>query len=274
MIKTSFTNFSNFLTRFEDFINSKPSYFKELKHLEQDHNDTPGPFDLNILKNWISELQDEIIDVHSLEPLNFDDFPLSLSNEVRMMKICLIGDWAVGKTTLRRRYMGSSFIPNYLPTLGADFSHYRTSYGHYLCELLIWDLAGQPRFQTVRQHYFIGSFGAVVVFDLTRPETFFNMFLWLKEFYEHVKQIKPIVILGNKSDLITSPIQKQEISFFDSFCIYFQHKMLEKYNVLIGYAKTSALTGENVKEGFEQLLHGMLYWIQEESKTSRNSTNP
>lgn len=254
--------FQEFLKQFKDFMASNPTTIRAL----EDSRATYRQHRLSIknsVKQWLDELlkDSSTLDTDP-QPLELSKFPLSLSKELRTFKICLIGDYAVGKTTLRRKYMGQSLAPNYLPTLGADFSHYRTMYQGYPVELLIWDLAGQPRFQTVRGAYFTGSYGAVVVFDVTRPATFFNAFFWIDEFVKHMKSVKPLVLLGNKIDLINAQQQEVDLSYYDRFCMFFQQKMLEQYNVLIGYAKTSAITGENVKEGFEQLLHGILRWIE------------
>ena len=68
----------------------------------------------------------------------------------RIFKVVLIGDGAVGKTSLRRNYLGKSFRENYLMTIGADFSVKQVPYEDYIVSLQIWDLAGQPRFSEVR----------------------------------------------------------------------------------------------------------------------------
>ncbi len=257
------SSWTQFLQSFKDFLNSRPDIIKNVDETKAQQLEGQSTI-ITDLTTWITELLDNPELQESLRPLDITNTPISLPKELRTLKICLIGDWAVGKTTLRRKYMGLSLVPNYLPTLGADFSHYRTIYQDYPFELLIWDLAGQPRFQTVRKHYFLGSFGSVVVFDVTRPETFFRMFFWIEEFYKQVKAVKPIVILGNKIDLVTSKEQEQQVQNFDLFCAHFQRKMLDDHDILVGYLKTSALTGANVKEGFELLLHSILKWIQDE----------
>ena len=257
------SSFLTFLERFKNFLESRPPTIRAVEGTTTS-NETTHSGILADLNRWLDELMANYRPNMQLQPQDISMAPLTLPREVRTLKICLIGDYAVGKTTLRRKYMGHSFVPNYLPTRGADFSHYITTYQGYPFELLIWDLAGQPRFQTVRKHYFLGSSGAVVVFDLTRPETFFNMFFWIDEFFKHVKAIKPIVILGNKSDLVNSKKQQENLVQYNQFCAFIQQKMLETHNILVGYTKTSAYTGQNVKKGFEYLLHGILRWIQRE----------
>ena len=83
------------------------------------------------------------------------------------MKIILAGDGAVGKTSLREQYLGRGFTGQYLQTIGADFALKTDTVAGENVKYQIWDLAGQPRFKTVRSVYYIGAVGALLVFDIT-----------------------------------------------------------------------------------------------------------
>ncbi|MCK4896735.1 MAG: GTP-binding protein, partial [Candidatus Heimdallarchaeota archaeon] len=81
-------------------------------------------------------------------------------------KITLIGDGAVGKTSIRRSYLGETFEGSYSLTLGSDFATKTMNVGDLNICMIIWDLAGQPRFKAVREGFYRGTRGALLVFDL------------------------------------------------------------------------------------------------------------
>ena len=99
------------------------------------------------------------------------------------MKVCLLGDGAVGKTALRKRYLGKQFSSGYVMTIGADFAvkktEINTNDGTKSVKFQIWDLAGQPRFNSVRELYYKGSHGGLLVFDITRRDSFSNLNSWV-----------------------------------------------------------------------------------------------
>ena len=105
-----------------------------------------------------------------------------------LMKVCLLGDGAVGKTALRERYLGKEFTSSYLMTIGADFAVQKTLVKDKEVKFQIWDLAGQERFNSVRSLYYSGSHGALFVFDVTRPESYQNIINgWLPELKKHIR---------------------------------------------------------------------------------------
>ena len=120
-----------------------------------------------------------------------------------VFKITLIGDGAVGKTSIRNRYMGYGFSASHMMTLGADFSVVEKKIiPNEIWRFQIWDLAGQPIFKEVRGRFYNGSMGALVVFDITDRRSFKNCLMWIKELYRFCgKAVVPIVLLANKSDL-------------------------------------------------------------------------
>ena len=120
-------------------------------------------------------------------------------------KVCLLGDFAVGKTSLVRRYVYDLFDERYISTIGVKVSRKTTTLalGGEIVELtmMLWDLAGSEEFDRVRSSYFRGSSGAVLVCDLTRPETLSK----LKQYTEELQKISPearLIIAANKHDLV------------------------------------------------------------------------
>ena len=172
-----------------------------------------------------------------------------------LAKIILAGDGAVGKTALRRTFMGVNFTGQYLMTIGADFSVKEISVGEENIKFQIWDLAGQPRFSDVRSVYYSGIVGAILMYDITRPDSYENTPKWLMEIKKHSgRGAVPVVLLANKIDL------KDKINYSISTA---EGKALAKaiskyywdqeYYHEIPYFETSAKTGQNVEAAFHKL---------------------
>ncbi|MHA2365778.1 MAG: Rab family GTPase [Candidatus Hodarchaeales archaeon] len=170
------------------------------------------------------------------------------------MKVLILGDGAVGKTSLRHRYLGRGFQVNYMMTVGADFAVKELTFvdGTEVA-MQIWDIAGQDLFKHLRSSFYQGAVGACIVFDVTRPETFENVITWIEEIATfHTIEYFPIILLGNKIDL------KESIEFSIST---HQGKSVaddlstkhykNQWNVPL--IETSAKTGENVDEAFMKL---------------------
>ena len=177
-----------------------------------------------------------------------------------LMKICLLGDGAVGKTALRERYLGKQFSTGYVMTIGADFAVKKTvidtEEGTKTVKFQIWDLAGQPRFNSVRELYYKGSHGGLLIFDITRRDSFTNLHLWIDELYKNSgRGPMPVTVLGNKVDLrdeVDDCVTREEVQEFTD-------GLKKDYlkNVDVPYLETSAKTGENVDESFSLLAHSI-----------------
>ena len=178
--------------------------------------------------------------------------------QLLLMKVCLLGDGAVGKTALRERYLGKQFSSGYVMTIGADFAvkktQINTEEGVKEVKFQIWDLAGQPRFNSVRELYYKGSHGGLLVFDITRRDSFTNLTAWVDELYKNSgRGTIPIAVLGNKVDLrdeTENPVTERD-------ALNFTKELKEELDMHyeIPYLETSAKTGENVDESFDRLAH-------------------
>lgn len=163
----------------------------------------------------------------------------------RLFKIVLIGDGAVGKTSIRRRYMGEGFSTDFLATMGADFAYLKTNIDGREIEWQIWDLAGQPAFRNVMKAYFRGTMGALAVFDVSQPDTLENIDSWTQEAQIHAETFPelPIVIIGNKIDL------RDEIPN----CTTTINGYVKAKSLNAEFIETSAKTGENIDDAFKKL---------------------
>ena len=176
-----------------------------------------------------------------------------MSNEKAFgFKIIVIGAPAVGKTSLIKKYTTGSFQKDYISTLGTQFSKYEEEIEGEKVELFIWDIAGQKTFDVMRRKFYTGSSGAIVVFSHSpnQAESFNRLEGWLDELKEHCGSI-PLVLFGNKIDLVDNSELNVNNNIITSDTNVEAFKM--KHNIL-GYYKTSALTGEGVTESFRVLV--------------------
>ncbi len=120
-------------------------------------------------------------------------------------KIALLGDPAVGKTSLIRRYVIDRYDDKYISTLGTKVTKKTIEFDEQDTELtlIIWDVLGQREFRKIQDAAFEGSKGAIVVFDVSRDETFDGLEYWIEAVRKIAKDI-PLIILGNKIDLVES----------------------------------------------------------------------
>ena len=176
----------------------------------------------------------------------------------RTYKLVLIGDGAVGKTSIRERYLGKGFKRSQLATIGVDFAQKYTSYGGVNVRHIIWDLAGQPTYASVRRHYYQGSSAIVLVYSVVERESFDNASRWLVEAHKHLRGAEwtgweglPTAIIGNKIDLRESGQFEDTVTTEEgkAFAEYFAQRL----DAAVLYKETSALTGENIDETFLEL---------------------
>ena len=161
-----------------------------------------------------------------------------------LFKICVVGDGGVGKTAVIERYIGKKFRAGYQLTIGAEIKVYTQNIDGKDIKFQIWDLAGQERFKFVRSSFYRGSHAVIMVFDLTKIETLFNLFTWKQEIIINIGQEVPIIILGNKNDL-KNQVEEQIVKD------YIEKLRNEFILKEIPYFVTSAFNGQNIVEAFK-----------------------
>lgn len=163
--------------------------------------------------------------------------------EVYVKKVIVLGDAAVGKTSLILKFTDKAFKREYIPTLGVNISEKMIIKQNNIIRLMLWDLGGQQRFEAIRRNAYAGAEGVIYVFDLTNPKTLLDLTNWQKELKKNLKKEKKSVslLVGNKSDMIKErKVTQEEIDEFS------------KKNQL-KYYETSALNGTNVEKAFKEL---------------------
>jgi small GTP-binding protein len=155
------------------------------------------------------------------------------------VKICLLGNPAVRKTSLIRKFVYDVYSDKYIGTLGTKVSKKVVNIGDKEVTMLIWDLMGEHEFRRIQLTAFKGTQGALIVCDLTRKETLEGFDYWPENLFEVTGKV-PIIFLGNKNDLPNKEISEDDIRPY-----------AEKYGT--EYYLTSAKTGEHVEEAFVNL---------------------
>lgn len=189
----------------------------------------------------------------------------TLIQEQHTLKVILIGDGAVGKTSIRRQYLGEGFKVDYQMTIGADLAAKASDIvyaGGKQIKYLIWDLAGQPRFHSVRKIYYMSAVGALVVFDMTRPESFQNIVKWMNELWRNNgRGPVPLIVLGNKTDLCSVGMPCVSESKARAFVSRLS-QISERYRGFkIYFLQTSAKTGKNIDKAFELLGEAIIDFL-------------
>ena len=117
------------------------------------------------------------------------------------IKYVIVGDSGVGKTNILNRYIRNSFYLDGKSTIGIELETKIFKIQDKYIKLNIWDTAGQERFKSVTQAYYKGAKGAILVYDITRENTFNSIDAWFKEIKESAISDMNLILIGNKSDL-------------------------------------------------------------------------
>lgn len=158
-----------------------------------------------------------------------------------LFKVILIGDSSVGKSCTVLMFSDSSFTDSYISTIGVDFKIRTEDIDDKMIKLQIWDTAGQERFRTITSSYYRGCHGAVIVYDVTDPESFRNVDHWVQEIERYGPPHITRMLIGNKCDLK----EKRLISKQEGEEKAKEHGML--------FLETSAKANINIREIFFNL---------------------
>ena len=181
-------------------------------------------------------------------------------------KVVLLGEGSVGKTSLRRTYLGEGFRESYSMTIGADFAARRLNLEGWDITSNIWDLAGQQRFKKLRETYYRGVSGALLVYDITRPETLEALPQWIEELQKNnLGRLVPMTVIANKADLRN----EFEETVSEDYGRSYAKQLEEQYGETFTFVESSAKTGENVSTAFEGLIQLIFNRFIEQSGLSK-----
>ena len=161
-----------------------------------------------------------------------------------VIKITLLGEKNVGKTSLVYRFIENKFRENYKATLGVNLLKKDININGGV-SAQIWDLGGQESFKSLRKLYLEGANGGLVIFDLTDRNSFDKLNEWIDSF-KSARGEQPLLLIGNKSDL------ENQIKITDKEAS--QYAKNNNMDIIL----TSAKTGKNVEEAFIKLTKRIL----------------
>jgi small GTP-binding protein len=127
-----------------------------------------------------------------------------------LYKVILVGDPAVGKTNILSRFTKDEFLEDTRSTVGVEFTSKLFEVGVHKIKVNIWDTAGQERFRSITLSYYKGSKGAIIVFDVSRRETFDHVDKWHKDITQNTEDNISVIIVGNKCDLENRNVSTEE----------------------------------------------------------------
>ncbi|MHA1234915.1 MAG: Rab family GTPase [Promethearchaeota archaeon] len=171
---------------------------------------------------------------------------MSETNKKFRFKITVVGDGAVGKTSLIQKFTNDNFKEEYIKTIGAQFSVYDKKIDGDKVKLLFWDIAGQDSFNFLRPSFFNNSVAAIIVYTLEEnehgEESFNHIHNWINDIEKYCGDI-PVVIFGNKVDLVDEEkLNSSEIE-----------KIVEEKKYL-GHFVTSAKSGQGIIDAFNAII--------------------
>ena len=158
-----------------------------------------------------------------------------------IVKLLLLGDSSVGKTSIIIKYISNKFMDTNIATLGVDYMDKTVDYNNLKVFLQIWDTSGEEKFRSITRNFYRNADGLLVVFDLTCKESFNHVKNWINEAKEHKNDIKTILV-GNKLDLEDEREVDKETAL----------KFAEKNN--LKYLETSAKNGKNINNSFKEMI--------------------
>jgi len=168
-----------------------------------------------------------------------------------LLKVIILGDSGVGKTSLMNQYVNKKFSNQYKATIGADFLTKEVMVDDRLVTMQIWDTAGQERFQSLGVAFYRGADCCVLVFDVNVAKTFENLDSWREEFLVQAgpkdPENFPFVVLGNKIDLENQRVVSQKRA--QAWC---------QTKNGIPYYETSAKEAINVEQAFQVIAKNAL----------------
>jgi small GTP-binding protein len=242
-------------------------FYKYLKNLEGKFEEiTQKIMDLERINESIDKIQLEIFNFqetvsNTLEDLRiselavpkteaFPEFDEKVSEAIDyVFKIIVCGDPEVGKTSIVLRFTDNAFKRTYLYTVGVNITRKEVTFENRVnVQFVVWDIAGQSKYEMIRGHFYEGADGFFLVFDLSLLDSFKSISKWYQDIKKSLERIpKPIgFLIGNKKDLV----DERKVVVDEAL------KLAQELN--LEYIETSALTGESVGDAFSKIAKALI----------------
>lgn len=154
-----------------------------------------------------------------------------------LFKYIIIGDTGVGKSCLLLQFTDKRFRSDHDLTIGVEFGARLVTIDHKQIKLQIWDTAGQESFRSITRSYYRGASGALLVYDVSRRDTFEHLSRWLEEARQNASANMAIMLIGNKSDL-----DRRAVTYDEGAQFAREHGLM--------FRETSAKSAQNVEDAF------------------------
>jgi len=226
---------------------------RKIIELENQKADKEKIFEeIDNLRDGVSKLLDDFRAKEISLPLS-KEFPEKIVRDEKVVdyrfKLVVVGDPGVGKTSTILRFTDNAFLRTYVPTLGVSITEKIFHVNNKTIETILWDIAGQNKFQTMRRHFYQGSEAILLIFDLTNRLSFNSISKWyddvMKNMEKHHHEMVGY-IFGNKSDLT----EVRKVKLVEALAL------AKKLN--LKYIETSALTGRNVEYTFYDIAESVI----------------
>ena len=207
--------------------------------------------EINILRNSVGKLLEDFRAKEISLPSS-KEFPEKIIKDDKIVdyrfKLVVVGDPGVGKTSIILRFTDNAFLRTYIPTLGVNITEKVFDDTDKVLEVIIWDIAGQNKFQTMRRHFYQGSEAILLIFDLTNRSSFNSIKNWYEDVMKNMERRHKVTgyIFGNKSDLT----EVRKVKLVEALAL------AKELN--LKYIETSALTGSNVEYTFYDIAETVI----------------
>jgi Ras-related protein Rab-1A len=171
-----------------------------------------------------------------------------------LVRCIMVGDSGVGKSAILRRFSHGEFVESQIPTIGVDFAVQGVRLADKVCKLQVWDTAGQDRFRSITKSFYRGADFVLVVFDVTKRETFDHVRSWLEDVATYGKDTVEIVLVGNKVDDVVN----RTVSFETAA------SFAKDYGIV--YMECSAKSGDGIQQAF---VSATTLWVKSAAERER-----
>ncbi|KVI04892.1 ras-related protein Rab11C-like [Cynara cardunculus var. scolymus] len=176
-----------------------------------------------------------------------------------LFKIVLIGDSGVGKSNILSRFTRNEFLLESKSTIGVEFATRTLQVEGKTVKAQIWDTAGQERYRAITSAYYRGAVGALLVYDITKGQTFENVLRWLRELRDHADSNIVIMLAGNKSDLNHLRVVQESDG----------QRLAEQEG--LSFLETSALEAHNVEKAFQMILLDIYHIVSKKALAAQEA---